>query len=46
MKELLTLILTNWWPFIGAIILIHTIGEAVATVVAAFRKKEVRDGSG
>lgn len=46
MKELLTLILTNWWPFIGAIILIHTIGEAVATVVAAFRKKEKADDGG
>lgn len=46
MKDLLTLILTNCWPFIGAIILIHTVGETITTIVAAFRRKEVRDVGG
>lgn len=38
MIDLLNMILTNWWPFIGAVILILVIGEAIATAVAAFRK--------
>lgn len=37
MGEFLRLIVTNFWPFVATVILIGTIADAVAKIVAAWR---------
>jgi len=38
MTEILHMVLTEFWPFFAAVVLIEVAGQAVASVVAAFRK--------
>lgn len=38
MTEILRLVLTEFWPFAAAVVLIEVTGQAVAAIVAAFRK--------
>ena len=41
MADLLRLILTNFWPFVAAILLIGAVGDAIANIVKAWRKPPV-----
>lgn len=38
MAEILRMVLTEFWPFLAAVLLIGAIGDAIATIVEAFRK--------
>lgn len=39
-SEVLKLVLTNFWPFVAAALLIVAVGSAVAEVVAAWRRRD------
>ena len=44
MTEIMRLVLTNFWPFVAACILIALAGNAVACIVLAVRGKEPTNG--
>lgn len=39
MKEILELIFSSLWTFIGTVILLGLIGDGIANIVRAFRRK-------
>ena len=39
MKELLQYIFSSGWYFVGTVVLIYVVGENVADIVKAFRKR-------
>lgn len=41
--ELLTLILSSFWAFVGTIILIYAIGDSIGYIVKQFKKGSKND---
>ena len=39
MTDIIRLVLTNFWPFVAALILITTVCSGIAEIIAALRKK-------
>jgi ABC-type transporter Mla maintaining outer membrane lipid asymmetry permease subunit MlaE len=39
MTDILKMVLTHFWPFVAAVVLIATVGEALAAIVGAWRKE-------
>lgn len=39
MADILRTVLTEFWPFIAALMLIGALGDAIADIVKAFRRK-------
>lgn len=42
MADVLRLVLTNFWPFCAAILLIGAVGDGIASIVSAWRKTHDR----
>ncbi|WP_462052548.1 hypothetical protein ACSYS7_001766 [Stenotrophomonas maltophilia] len=39
MKDIVHMVLTEFWPFVAAVVLVSTVFDGIAGVVKAFRSK-------